>query len=224
MPGHIFSNSQILVMPSGALVAVAYYADSQPGAIAGKFIGNSAIVVFRSTDKGRKWSAAKAVGTIPGFPGSYSAANSGGHIAIAWQGGTEPVKLAQSYDGGQTWGVRTAVPAGHGAFAPTVALGKDGSLGLTYYDHRNQHAGASTNLTDTWFRSSRDSVQWSETHLGVTFDMNKAPTTNGAGGQPLGDYFGLVAVPGGFAAAFTQGKPAATHGPTDIFYARMLTP
>jgi hypothetical protein len=37
----------------------------------------------------------------------------------------------------------------------------------------------------------------------------------------IGDYFGLAAVPGGFAAAIVQAQPKATKGPSDVFFARV---
>lgn len=43
-------------------------------------------------------------------------------------------------------------------------------------------------------------------------------------GRFLGDYTGIVAMPGGFGAAFTQSQPKAKTGGSDVFFARTRIP
>jgi hypothetical protein len=42
-----------------------------------------------------------------------------------------------------------------------------------------------------------------------------------ATGLFIGDYEGLVALPGGFATVFARAQPAARRGATDLFFARI---
>jgi hypothetical protein len=74
--------------------------------------------------------------------------------------------------------------------------------------------------TDWWFAHSHDSgASWHESHLAGPFDMKTAFDRRGDN-DFIGDYFGLAAVPGGFAAALVQAQPSATKGPSDVFFAR----
>jgi hypothetical protein len=59
-------------------------------------------------------------------------------------------------------------------------------------------------------------------HLAGPFDMNRAQALEGAG-RRIGDYQGLAGFPHGFVAAFTQARPRAKIGASDIFFADVRT-
>jgi hypothetical protein len=92
----------------------------------------------------------------------------------------------------------------------------DGTVGVTYYDFRHDCPGDDELTTNVWFAHSHDGGRsWAETPVAdEPFDLNSAEGF-------LGGYFGLAAVPGGFAAAFVQARPAAPEPPTDVFFARI---
>jgi hypothetical protein len=100
------------------------------------------------------------------------------------------------------------------AFLPVVAVGPDGTIGVLYYDMRNDTADAATLLVDIWFTTSTDGTTWSEAHVAGPFDFNAAPTAEG--GLFVGDYQGLSSANGRFAALFAQTNSDPTNR-SDIF-------
>jgi hypothetical protein len=128
--------------------------------------------------------------------------------------------VASSRDGGRTW--RSAHLPGVRAFAfePAIAVDSHGTVGVTWYDLRNDRPGDAALSADVWFAHSPDRGQsWSQTHVAGLFDLR-------AGLFPdqhyVGEYQGLAALRGrGFAAVFTMAVPQAKDGPTDIFFARI---
>jgi hypothetical protein len=97
-------------------------------------------------------------------------------------------------------------------------------VGITWDDFRSDKRGDKELTTEVWFALSRDQgATWQETRVEGSFDMLTAPPTGSTGivGRFVGDYQGLVALPGGFGAIFAQAKPAASFGPTDVFFARI---
>jgi hypothetical protein len=164
--------------------------------------------------------------------------------------GCHSVLYSKSIDGGQTWqnppGIidieRGPVVNGsyslnplhpptsfsdfHNVEAPGVAVAPDGTVGVTFYDHRRDDSPSNPpNWTDFWLRYSRDGGQhWDEKLLAGPFDMSSAPTFTCAfdydtgcgpdavdlhGPGNFGEYHGMVALPGGFATAFPLAKPRA---------------
>ena len=94
-----------------------------------------------------------------------------------------------------------------------------------YYDARGNRTGDNSWTTNVVLAYSRDGRTHSQTRsLGGLFNLALAPLeSEDAGPRPFrfrGDYFGLVGLPHGFAAAFTMARPRALTGPTDIFFAR----
>ncbi len=168
----------------------------------------------------------------------YAKSSDGGH---SWDG-PEPGAdcrslplpqgcLGTSEAGPPPTGNKTAVAT------PSVAVAADGTVGVAFYDHRNDDCCPRNNpprVTDFWFRHSHDGgFTWEEDHLAGPFDKTIAPTNDGSepGEGPgfLGSYQGITPVPDGFAISFTMAKPelGATFdcgdcsNPTDIFFAKV---
>ncbi|HJZ59029.1 MAG TPA: sialidase family protein, partial [Gemmataceae bacterium] len=175
----------------------------------------------------------------------------GGALYVVAQGfdladGTsaEGIIFSQSLDGGLHWSRPVSInrtPAGlpeanRQAFDPSVRVGADGTVAVTYYDTRNNTAAPGL-LTDAWavFADPRDRrnapggladpANWGrEVRLTPrSFDVESAPqSTNQNGGYFLGDYQGLAAVGNRFVAVFAV---AGTGGPnTAGVVARWVAP
>ncbi|HTR56198.1 MAG TPA: sialidase family protein [Kofleriaceae bacterium] len=184
------------------------------------------IQVIRSSDGGTTWSAPIEVASqssvgVPdertgdGLP-EIAVDRTSGAIYVAWEDSSfsnndhDGIVVARSTDGGLTW---SALVQANGApdvpaFTPQIAVASDGTVGVFYYDLRDDgHATA-------WLATSRDGgATWSDEQLSGPFDQTIANV--GADGAFLGDYEGLAArgtdlVPL-FAIAFIP------EDPTDIF-------
>jgi hypothetical protein len=158
---------------------------------------------------------------------------SSGALYAVWQDrrftGRSAVAFIMSTDGGATWSepaminqtpLSTPSSPNDQAFLPSVAVADDGTIGVTYYDFRNNSSGGGTD-TDHWFVHCHpssvdcsDPEGWEdEVHLGGSFDARQAPF---ARGYFLGDYVGLAKADDSFAALFTKGVSSAN--PTDQAY------
>jgi hypothetical protein len=153
-----------------------------------------------------------------------------GNLCAVWidsrfSGGQyDSIAFSRSTDGGLTWSspiqvnqTPTNIPAlDRQAWDPTVAVAADGTIGVSYYDLRN-NTGVSGALTDYWLvncppSKSTDPASWTnETRLtDSSFDIEQAVSWNLGGGfgvafaSFLGDYQGLAGVGKGFAAVWTQ--------------------
>ena len=117
--------------------------------------------------------------------------------------GIDEIRFSESTDGGSTWSAPikinqtpTSVPAGdQQAFTPEVKVAADGTVGVTYYDFRNNTADSGgTTPTDAFVvhchASCANPANWgNEVRVTDTsFDSRKAPV---ARGFFLGDYEGL---------------------------------
>ena len=141
-----------------------------------------------------------------------------GRLYAVWQDsrftGFDQVAFAQSKDGGKTWSAPIRVnrtprnrdnPLRRQAFLPSVAVGGDGTVAVSYYDFRNDDD--SGELADHFMvfcdrrcdrrRSWRQEVRLTE----ESFDYLTAPQ---AGGLFLGDYLGLAAKGDKFYSFFQQ--------------------
>jgi hypothetical protein len=133
-----------------------------------------------------------------------------GALYVIWQdrrfGPRSSVAFSQSLDGGLTWSptikvnkTPTDIPLGNQqAFTPMVQVSADGTIGVSYYDFRNNPADPAVLGTDEFLvhchpttpTTCTNPANWgSEVRLTTsTFDMGKAPV---ARGFFTGDYEGL---------------------------------
>jgi len=219
-------NNQIVVLPDGTLIDFFTLFDPGPS-----------LAIIRSTDKGASWSApiilaqVQALGVKDPETGTdvrdsatlgSIAVGPQGALAAVWQdarfsaGQRDGVALARSSDGGSTWTapVRVSADAGVQAFSPTVAFRADGTIGVTYFDFRNNTSDPTTLPTDLWLTRSSDGVTWHETHVAGPFDLSLAPD---AEGLFLGDYHGLASIGANFVPFFVQTNDGSMDNRTDVF-------
>jgi hypothetical protein len=152
---------------------------------------------------------------------------SSGNLYAVWQdsrfsvgGMYDSIAFSMSADGGLTWSSPIAInqtpanlsaPLDSQAMNPSIAVGADGTVAVTYYDFRYQGSVAGA-ATDTWavFGNPEGSggltnpANWgNELRLtGASFNLLNAPITEK--GLFLGDYQGLAAAGSGFDAFFSQ--------------------
>lgn len=196
------------------------------------------LAFVQSPDRGTTWSApvmvsdVRAVGTYD--PQNFArtlrdganlgafASGPNGMLVAVWQdsrfsgGARDGIAFSRSDDGGDTWSTPVAINAVPQAQAllPAVTVRADGTIGVLYYDMRNDTADPSTLLVDAWLATSQDGVNWNERHVSGPFDFNFAPVAEG--GLFIGDYQGLASANGEFAAFFARTN-GETNNPTDIF-------
>jgi Neuraminidase (sialidase) len=199
------------------------------------------VALIRSTDHGETWSQPIIVSKllsvgvrnsngerlrtgdiIPQFAADPRATSD--TIYAVWQdsrftgGARDQIAFSKSTDGGLQWStpVRINTHTSTPAFNPSIRVGSDGTVNVTYYDFRNDSdfdgdsstAGdSSTLLTDVWSLTSKNGGRtWTEDRVTPSsFDFRSAPV---ARGFFLGDYQGLDFADGGtlpgFKAAFGE--------------------
>jgi len=222
---------RILVLPDGTLLAVFARADFQ--------LGLGQLYAARSPDEGRTWLPPVLVGAKPlppnlvdpetgaelpqpGFPSAAVAPD--GSVYVAFEDNRSAtsgaVGVARSRDGGRTWTSITLPGVTAFAFEPAVAVDAHSTVGVSWYDLRNDRPGDAALSADVWFAHSPDRGRsWRQTHVAGPTQLRPAqlPVPNF-----VGEYQGLAALRGrGFAAVFTLAAPQAKDGPTDIFFARI---
>ncbi len=103
------------------------------------------------------------------------------------------------------------------AWEPAIAVDEHGTVGLIWYDLRNNRPGDGETTADVWFAGSDDhGASWQQIHVaGPTNIRTGAPAEQ----NRFGEYQGLAGLRRGFAAVFGLAAPHAKHGPTDIFFA-----
>jgi hypothetical protein len=163
-----------------------------------------------------------------------------GNLYAVWEDGRfsnnqfESVAFSMSTDGGLTWSspiqinqtpVNSSAPVDSQAFTPSVAVGANGAVAVTYYDFRFGDAIAGAG-TDSWavFGNPGGSggltnpANWgNELRLtGTSFNILNAPN---AFGWFLGDYEGLAAAGNNFEAFFSQ---AGAPFPQAHIFARQI--
>jgi hypothetical protein len=231
-PSQIDQSPRILVLPDGTLVAVFARADFETG------LGS--LHAARSPDEGRTWLPAVEIGAKPipqglvdpeigdplpqpGFPSAAVAPD--GTVYVAFEDSTSPtsgaIGVARSRDGGRSW-TNASLPGVRGfAFEPAIAVDAHGTVGIIWYDLRNDRPGDAALTADLWFAHSGDrGSSWRQAHVAGPTDLRTAPLP---AHNFVGEYQGLAGLPRGhgFAAAFTLAAPQARNGPTDIFFARI---
>lgn len=204
--------NQIVVLPNGTLLDVftLIHNDNKM-----KVKGLS-VAVISSTDHGATWSKTptiiSTVNDVPIVdPDTGAAVRSGddlaevavdrssGNVSVVWQdgrfSGKGEVTFSQSTNGGTSWSapVRIGAVPGVQSFTPGVAVASDGTVGVSYYDFRNNVLGGGA-TTDLWLAHCHSSctsgASWTSTHAYGPFNLENAPV---ARGYFLGDYQGIVA-------------------------------
>jgi hypothetical protein len=240
--------NQIVVLPNGTLLD--FFDEFFVHNNSNKQRGES-ISVIRSTDKGATWSAKSTVvaaslerGAFDPDTGRPIRAEGGipdvavdrtnGKLYAVWQdsrfSGVDEVALSMSSDGGVTWTApikvnqtpRNATAADEQAFVPQVHVASDGSVAVSYYDFRNNDAGAGV-PTDAWIvhcpGNCGNQASWGdEARLSSgSFDLEQAPSARGPFGFFLGDYEGLTSIGSNFVTAFVQVNNGNAANRTDVF-------
>lgn len=206
------------------------------------------VSVLRSPDRGVTWDKKPVIVspyscTYVGAhnPDTQNLIRSGGLVDFATQGSngymvwedalpSEPTRghifFSQSTDNGATWSTpivisHTPAEPSVDAFIPTIEIDSAGTLGVSYYDFRNNEPGGIAS-TDMWLTrcstACANASSWtSEDRVTPeSFDMSAAPE---AGGQFLGDYMGMTTMGTTFEPFFIQsGTPPVVNGPTDAFF------
>ncbi len=201
------------------------------------------VTVIRSTDKGVKWSdpiivdklqtvnvtdpdTGEPVRTGDIIPEIAVDPNSG-NLYTVWQDGRfnnnfSHIAFSMSVDGGLTWTDPVKIdktPDNISAFTPSIHLTSDGTVGVTYYDFRNNTPAAGL-PTDYWLvhchATCNSPANWSENHIAGPFDMETAPV---ARGFFVGDYEGLSSIGSSFLLFFVRTNSGNTDNRTDVFAA-----
>jgi hypothetical protein len=223
--------AQIVVLPDGTLVNAFFrilFDDTS------QQVTSQEQAILRSTDQGRHWTRmdtrvaefeeVTAVDTELGIPvrdaaglPSIAVNRSSGQLYIAWQDrkansqGLAGVFVARSNDAGVTWSTPVRVNQGTSAdvqaFLPTVAVNDDGTVGVLFYDFRNDVADDPPLSTDVHLSLFNADLNYLTEHRLTTqsFDMRQMVLTGPRGYFP-GDYVGLSTDGLDFVAAFTTTK------------------
>jgi hypothetical protein len=233
--------NQIVVEPDGTLVDVFRFNKGGTDAPHALLEG-----VMRSTDGGASWSPPIVVSNVienfdldPNNPniflrtgGSYYDAIPDiavdphtGKLYVVWEdarfsgGARNEIAMSTSTDEGLTWSAPVKVnqaPVSVLAFTPSVDVLPNGTVGITYYDVRNDPGNVATLMTDYFIETSHDGgATFYEARITPTsFDDLLAPYANG---YMLGDYSGLAHDRADFKAFFVQ--TVDPSNPTDVFSA-----
>lgn len=220
---------RLVVLPDGTLVTTFARAEFA--------IGVGKVYATRSVDGGRTWTAPvellqQPIETFfddageelpqPQFPNVAVAPDGSVYVTVEGNSSatTGRIAVSRSRDGGASWTTVASPGVGAYAFEPAIAVDSHGTVGITWYDLRNDRPGDRRLSGDVWFASSRDrGASWREIHLAGPTDLRTGAL---ARQNRFGEYQGLAAMGRhGFAAIFTLARPFATDGPTDIFVARI---
>ncbi|WP_147332050.1 sialidase family protein [Geodermatophilus marinus] len=238
--------NQIAVLPNGTLVDV-FFGYRRAGLLPtpnSLFIG-----VVVSTDAGESWSrpipisdyvpAVSCDGEQVCDPDSADPVRAGtnlpdiavdpatGRVYVVWAdarfsgGGTTDVVLSSS-DDGTNWSTPVKVnqtPTPVAAFNATVDVSSDGTVGVLYYDFRENTPAPPLPTTVLLAHSHDAGATWTEQRLAEPFDMQNAPV---ARGLFLGDYQGLDNIGRDFLAFFS--RTGAADDTADVVSVRVSAP
>jgi hypothetical protein len=237
--------NQIVVQPDGTLIDVFLYSKGSGFNASGQTLEG----IMRSTDGGAHWSPPiqvadnQIVGDVDpnnGVPLRTGADVGGGIPDIAvdarngklyvvfedsrFSGTHNDIAMSSSSDGGKTWTAPAKVnqtPTSVLAFTPSVDVLPDGTVGVAYYDIRNDPGLPATLLTDYFIAVTHDGgSSWTEARITPSsFDDTFAPN---ARGYFLGDYQELANDGTNFKAFFVKTNSDANNR-TDVF-ASTITP
>ncbi|HEX6701461.1 MAG TPA: sialidase family protein [Gaiellaceae bacterium] len=207
------------------------------------------VVVMRSPDRGVTWSGTIKVSDVDvvdvtdpdtghlirtgDIIPDVAAGVTAGRVYAVWQDGSfsgpprakehSGIAFSQSLDGGLTWSPKIEINQAPStqAFTPNAQVAADGTIGVTYYDFRN-NTPAPGLPTDYWFVHCHPATQnctsplsWtSEAHVAGPFDMETAPN---ARGFFVGDYEGLARAGNSFVSLFAMANDGNLANRTDIF-------
>lgn len=238
--------NQIMALPSGELIDLMNLIQNQDNSKKNRGMN---VAIIRSDDRGETWSKKPIVidkllsnGVFEPSSGWWIRSGdiipegavdpSTGNLYMVWQDarftGYDQIAFSMSSDGGFTWSAPIRInksPAGVQAFTPSVKVNANGTVGVTYYDFRNNtaHGGAVAGGTDQFLvtcdGNCSDPANWQEKRVTVAaFDIRNAPW---AGGLFVGDYEGLATAGADFLTFFSM--PHAGD-PSSVFFRRMSPP
>jgi hypothetical protein len=236
--------NQILVLPNGDLVDL-FTLTRGAGFKPPQFFQ----ALIRSTDKGLTWSSPIIIAKQPhigafdpdtgrpiraeGFINDYAVDPNNGNLYVAMQDsaftGVDEIAFTMSTDGGFTWSTpihinqtpRNPNSADEQAFVPSVKVASDGTIGVAYYDFRNNTPDPGV-PTDYWLvhchASCDNAANWgNEVRLtDASFDMEQAPAARGPFGFFVGDYEGLATSGLEFRTVFAEVNNGDPSNRTDI--------
>lgn len=228
-------NNQIVVLPNGTVINFFTRIHTTTNASNQQTI-TASLEIIRSFDQGDTWSAPILISDIRPFgtqdPDTHVAIRGGallgsiavapnGTLWVAWQDSLfgnmtlDSIAVSSSIDGGATWSTPQMAngDATVAAFTPIVAVLADGTVGVAYYDLRDNTTDPATLPTDFWLATSTDGMTWTDTLVSGPFDLDTAPN---ASGLFLGDYYGLAALGNAFLPLFARTTGTATN-PTDVY-------
>jgi hypothetical protein len=235
------TGAEIAVLPDGTLLDVYSFDKGKANAPNAAFIG-----LQRSADGGNTWSKVIAIADNPavddvdpdtgkllrtGANGGFGASPGvavdpgSGAVYVVWEdsrfsgGAHNDIAMSKSTDGGLRWSPPVKInqsPPSVTAFTPAVDVLPDGTVGVTYYDLRNNTPDPTTLPTDHFIVHSHDGgATWSEARITPTsFDDTTAPDSRG---YFLGDYQGLANDGSVFKPLFVQTNSGNLSNRTDVF-------
>jgi hypothetical protein len=170
-----------------------------------------------------------------GLP-DFAADPASGKLYAVWEddrptANVDAIQFSQSTDGGQTWSTPVKInqtptnipPEDQQAFTPTVKVTANGTVGVTYYDLR-ENTPAPGLPTNYWLvhchGGCTSPANWAESHVAGPFDMEQAATVGTHGTTFLGDYQGMATFANAFMPFFAQaGSPPGSPGdPSDVYF------